>query len=255
MNFLQLCQRTAIECGVASGSAIATVLPTVVGATGSIGRIVGWVGDALTDILMDHDDWNFMRSSVLLGGGVSFQTIAGVASYSLGLASDFGGDLGGDFSGAATGLDPELLGKWDTETFRCFPTAVGFNGEQFLNEITFDEWRNGYMLGAMRSVQTRPVVIAVGPDQSLNLGPPPTDAYTITADYFVAPIEMVADTDIPQGLPTRFHMLICYRAMMKYGQYEAAQEVYARGSEENSGMYAQLMAARAPRFSFGGALA
>jgi hypothetical protein len=111
------------------------------------------------------------------------------------------------------------------------------------------------MVGAMRAVQTRPVVIAVGPDQSLCLGPPPNALYTITADYFVAPTEMVADTDIPAGLPTRFHMLIVYRAMMKYAGFESAPEVYQRGSEENAGMYAQLLAVRAPRMSFGGALA
>jgi hypothetical protein len=50
-------------------------------------------------------------------------------------------------------------------------------------------------------------------------------------------------------------MLIVYRVMQKYGRYESAPEVYERGTEENAGMYAQLMAVRAPRVSFGGALA
>lgn len=255
MNFLALCRRAAQECGVASGQAIATALPTVTGATGSLARIVNWVNDAWGDIQCDHDDWDWMRSSVLLGGGASFQTNAGKAVYPLGLSSDFGGDFGGDFSGDAIGIDPEAFGKWDRETFRCSSTAANFRDEMFLDEIPFDAWRDGYMLGAMRSVQTRPIVIAVAPDQSLCLGPPPTDAYTITADYFVAPTEMVADTDVPTGLPTRFHMLIVYRVMQKYGSYEAATEVYQRGSEENAGMYAQLMAARAPRFTWGGSLA
>jgi hypothetical protein len=111
------------------------------------------------------------------------------------------------------------------------------------------------MFGAQRTVQTRPVVVAVGPDQSLNLGPPPNGLYTVTADYFVAPSVMVLDTDIPLGLPTRFHMLIVYRAMMKYAGYESAPEVYQRGSEESARMRAQLMAVRAQRIGFGGALA
>jgi hypothetical protein len=84
MNFLQIAQQAAIQSGVASGSAITTVLPTVVGATGSLGRIVGWVNDAWTDVQMAFDDWEFMRSSVLLGQGASFQTVAGQASYPLG---------------------------------------------------------------------------------------------------------------------------------------------------------------------------
>ncbi|MEI6128980.1 MAG: hypothetical protein WCR59_02835 [Planctomycetota bacterium] len=218
-------------------------MPTVVGATGSLGRIVGWVTDAWTDIQMDHDDWDWMRSSNILGAGVAVQTIAGQFTYPLG-------------TGAGTaGVSVEDFGKWDKETFRCYPTAVGVNGEMILDQIAYDKWRNGYMLGAQRAVKTRPVVIAVGPDQSLNLGPPPDGLYTITGDYFMAPTEMQADTDVPLGLPTRFHMLIVYRVMMKYAGYESAPEVYQRGSQENAGMYAQLMRVRAPMVSFGGALA
>lgn len=243
MSFLALAQMAAVQCGVASGSAIKTALPTVVGATGSLGRIVGWVNDAWTDIQMDRDDWIWMRSSNLLGVGVSFQTIAGQASYPLGLG------LG------TVGVSVDAFGKWDRETFRNQSTAVGFRNEMFLEEIPYDSWRDGYMLGAMRSVQTRPVAIAIGPDQSLNLGPPPNDQYTITGDYFVAPQVMVADTDFPLGLPSRFHMLIVYRVMMKCGGYESAPELYQRGSEENAGMYAQLMQVRAQRPYFAGALA
>jgi hypothetical protein len=184
-----------------------------------------------------------MRSSVLLGSGASFPTIAGQASYPLGTTT------------GTVGIGPDLFGKWDRETLRCFSTAGGFQGEGYLDEIPFDVWRDEYMLGAERSVQSRPMVFAVGPDESVCLGPPPNGLYTVTADYFVAPSEMVLDTDVPFGLPTRFHMLIVYRAMMKYAGYESAPEVYQRGSEENAGMYAQLLAARAPRMNFGGALA
>lgn len=261
MTFLQLCQRACIECGVASGQAILSALPTVVGATGSLGRVVNWVNDAWNDIQCLHDDWDFMRSSNLLGAGVAFQTIAGQASYPLGavIAGDFAGDFGGDFSVAASagtvGIDPELFGKWDLGTFRCFPTAVGYQGEMFLDDIPYDSWRNRYMFGAQRSVKTRPVVIAVGPDQSLNLGPPSDGLYTITGDFFVAPNSMVADTDIPVGLPTRFHMLVVYGAMVKAGQYESAPELTQRGMSESGRMLAHLMAVRAPRISFAGALA
>jgi hypothetical protein len=286
MNFLQLCQRAAVECGVASGSAIKIALPTTVGATGALGRIVNWVNDAWTDVQMDNDEWEWMRASSLLGSGVAFTTVAGKYSYPLaGGASggDFSSDFSSDFAttgGVATdgtvGVAVDSFGKWDRDTFRCFTTSVssgdfssdfssdfstgsggggGFNDEMFLDEIPYDAWRNAYMLGAMRRVQTRPYVIAVGPDQSLCLGPPPNALYTITGDYWVAPTEMSADTDVPAGLPTRFQMLIVYRTMMKYAGYESAPEVYERGSQENAGMYAQLLAVRAPRMSWSGALA
>jgi hypothetical protein len=243
LNFLALCRRAAVECGVASGTAIQTALPTVVGATGSLGRICGWVSDAWSDIQMDHDDWDFMRSSVALGSGVSFQTIAGQASYPLGVGP------------GTVGVAVDSFGKWDRETFRCMPTAAGFVGEGFLDEVPFDVWRDQYFFGAQRSVRTQPGAVAVGPDQSLCLGPPPNALYTVTADYFAAPTDMALDADIPVGLPTRFHTLIVYRAMAKYAGYEAAPEVAQRAAEENASMYAQLLAVRAPRMSFGGALA
>lgn len=275
VNFLDLCRRAAVECGVASNSAIATALPTVVSATGSLGRIVNWVSDAWTDIQMDMDgSWDWMRSSNVLGQGVSFPTFSGVPSYPVGTGF------------RTVGIDPEIFGHWDRESFRNYTTANsspiwaidGFgnpvldgsgnpvmvsahggpygNDEVFMEEISFDAWRDGYMFGAQRSVRTRPYVIAVGPDQSLNLGPPPNSNYTVTGDFFVAPTDMVADADIPIGLPKRFYMLPVYRAMIKYGGYEAAPEVSQRGTEENAGMYSQLTMARAPRISWGmGALA
>lgn len=243
MNYLQLCQRTAQECGVASSAAITSTLTTVIGAQGSLGRICNWVADAWNELQMLHDDWDWMRSSNLLGAGVSFTTVAGQASYPLGTTA------------GTVGVDVDSFGKWDRDSFRNYATAGGFSGEMFLDEIPYDTWRNAYMLGAMRTVQTRPVAIAVGPDQSLCLGPPPDGLYTITGDYFVAPSVLAADIDTPAGLPTRFHLLIVYRAMMKYAGYESAPEVMERGSSENMRMYAQLEALRAPFISFGGALA
>ncbi len=243
MTFLELARQAAINCGVASTQAINTALPTVVGATGSLGRIVGWVNDGWTDIQMDHEDWSWMRSSNILGQGVSFLTIAGQASYPLGTGP------------GTVGVDVEMFGKWDRDTIWSFTTANGFSDEINLGEVTFDEWRAGYMSNANRNVRSRPTVFAVGPDQSLCLGPNVNSNYTITGDYFVAPSVMVADTDVPVGLPSRFHMLIVYRAMMKCGGYESAPELYQRGSEENAGMYAQLMSVRAPRMTWGGSLA
>lgn len=228
---------------MASGTAIQTALPAVAGATGSVGRVVGWVNDALSDILMAHDDWDFMRSSNILGQGVSFATIAGQASYPLGAGP------------GTVGVAVDTLGKWDRESIWCNTTATGPNDEANLGEVTFDAWRAAYMNNANRNVRTRPTVFAVGPDLSLCLGPPPNGLYSVTGDYFAAPATMVLDADIPAGLPTRFHMLIVYKAMQSYAGYESAPEVMERGSQQYASMYAQLEALRAPRIGFAGALA
>lgn len=237
MNFLQIANACALNCGIAG------TFTTIANQVGSLGRIVAWINDAWTDIQMDHDDWDWMRASQILGSGISFQTIAGQASYPLG-------------TGAGTvGVLPDNFTKWVQGEFFNYTTSVGPINEIPMTDRDFDYWRNVYAYGANRNIRTRPFVVAVGPDKSLCLGPYPNDQYTVTGDYYVGPTQMVADTDVPVGLPTRFAMLICYRVMMKYGGYESAQEVYARGMEENAGMYAQLQRLYAPRISFTGALA
>lgn len=237
MNFLQLCQRSVSECGV-SGT-----LTTTVGQTGSLGRIVSWVGDAWNDLQTEEDDWDWMRSSNILGLGASFVPLAAQASIPLGTGT------------GTVGITPDNFGKWDRETFRCYTTSVGVSSEIFLDDIPFDAWRDSYMLGAMRTVQTRPTVVAVGPDQSVNIGPPSNGLYTVTADYWYGPTVMALDTDVPTGLPVRFHSMLIYLVMMKYGSYESAPEIYESGRRQYTSNLDQLQSLRLPRMSFAGCLA
>src|SRR3954469_11295296 len=105
MDRLDLVQRLAIECGV-SGT-----VDTTIDQTGENLRLVGWIDTAWQELQTKHDDWAWLRSSVLLGGGASFVTVAGQAYYPLG-------------SGAGTsGVTAAALGKWEEGSFRCFPTA------------------------------------------------------------------------------------------------------------------------------------
>ena len=41
-------------------------------------------------------------------------------------------------------------------------------------------------------------------------------------------------------MPARYHMAVVYKAMQKYGAYEAAPEVYARG-EKGAKRYMQML--------------
>ena len=203
---------------------------------------------------MDCLRWDWMRASNILRlsttaplgsptAGIQFATVAGQASYPLGTGAGTVGVLPDDFS------------EWDETTFRNYTTTVGFTDEIPMGIISFDRWRDGYMMNASRNAPTRPTVVAIGPDKSVNVGPPSNGLYTVTGDYFVAPVTMTDDTDTPTGLPTRYHMIIVYRTMIKYGGYAAAPEVYQRGTDENAGMFAQLQTQYAPRFRVAGALA
>lgn len=237
MNFLQLGQRMVQECGI-SGT-----LTSMQNQTGEFARVVSWVGQAWDELQTKHDDWDWMRSSNLLGAGASFATVAGQAVYPLG-------------TGPGTcGVTLANFGKWDEETFRCYTTSVGVADETFLDSIPFDAWRNAYMLGALRLVQTRPVAIAVGTNKALCLGPPSDGLYTVTGDYFTSPNIMAANADEPTGLPVAYHMAIVYLAMLYYAGYESAPEVMDRGDAGYKKLLGELEAKYLPRVSFCGALA
>lgn len=262
MNRLQLVQRLALECGE-------TPPTTTENQTGDALRLVTWIDQGWENLQTEHDDWDWMRSSNILGQGCSFQTTAGGFTYQLGAGV------------GKVGIDPAVFGKWDLETFRCnttlqvgilttedgfyittedgVPIATGtqtggFQDETFLDMIPYDTWRNAYMLGAMRTVQTRPVAVAIGPNKSVCLGPPSNGQYTVTADFFFSPSAMTGDSSEPVGLPKQFQMLIVYDAMRMYAGYEAAPEVMSRGDLGWTKMLAQLESTNMPRVEFEGAL-
>jgi hypothetical protein len=243
MNFTQLVQRMIAECGV-SGT-----LTTVVGQVGSLGRCVNWVSQAWLEIQTEHDDWEFMRSSRLLGLGASFTTVSGQLFYPLGTGAGTVGVAAADF------------GHWEMGSFRCQVTSVGIQSETYMDCIGFDNWRNSYMYGAMQTVITRPVAIAEGPQNQLCIGPASNGQYTITGDFFWGPQVLTLDADEPKNLgntwtlPVRFQMLIVYRAMRYYAAYESAPEVHQRAVDGEGELLAKLEMLYLPQFLSGEPLA
>ncbi len=236
MDRLALCQRLASECGSSA------TLTTTISQTGENARFVNWLDQAWLELQTKHDDWTFMRSSNQLGAGATFATVDGQASYPLGTGVGTVGILAANF------------GKWDPYSFRNYTTTVGTQNESHLDWIPYDSWRDAYMFGANRSVKTRPVAVAIGPDNSVCLGPASNGLYTVIGDYYTAPTAMAADTDTPTGLPAQFHMLLVYGGMEYYAAFEAAPEVQQRGQIGRNRMLKQLEALRAPQISFSGAL-
>lgn len=236
MTLLQLVNRLAQECGIPG------IIVTVANLTGEQQRVLNWAQQAWTEIQSKHNDWEWMRSSNLTGGGVTFVPAAGVPVTPLG-------------TGAGTiGLAAANFGKWVTGTFRTYLTSVGTNNETFLDNIGYEEWRNAYMYGALRTVQTRPVAIAPGPAMQLCVGPPTNGLYTVTGDYYTAPTSMTADGDTPTGLPAGYDMVIVYQGMIYYGGFEAASEVLDRGEVGYSKLMSEMEAKWLPECSFAGCL-
>lgn len=230
MNYLQLCQRMVQKCGIA-GSGPSSVLNQ----TGELARVVNWINEAWLSIQEERADWQWMRKSV------SFTTVYQQRYY----------------TPAQCGISDFARWAMDTKenSFRCYLTSVGTASEIFLSYLEFETFRDTYVYGAMRTTYSRPVVITVAPDKSIGLGlAPDNTGYTITGDYFSTPTQMTANTDTPE-MPDRFHMLIVYRAMMYYADYEQDAFLRQTAEAEYNRMLRRLTTEQLPEFLVGASLA
>jgi hypothetical protein len=201
-TFLQLCQRLRQEAGI-SGTGPTTVLAQ----TGEYKKIVDWILSAYEDIQNLHPEWDFLRSDL------SFQTISGTNNYTK----------------AAISLAE--YGEWIPSSFRSYLTSAGATGEQYMTWVNWVDFRDTYEFGSNRTTTGNPRYIAQKPDTSLIMYPTPDGIYTITGEYYKRAQTMTANADEPI-IPSKYHMIIMWRALMFYaGQYNAP-ELYSVGQTE-----------------------
>lgn len=223
MNLLALCNRLIVEAGIS-----ASPMTTTASQTGELGRVVGWIQSAWMDIQNAQPNWRWMRKSA---------TILTVAGQSGGYD--------------ATAAD---VATWCLDTARNYITASGNITEIFMDFVEYDDFRNSYLYGALRTAQSRPMVFTIEPANTLAFGPVSTGDYTVTNDYFKRASELASDTSEPD-MPARFHMAVVWRALMLYGGFEAASESYARGQNEFSILSSMLEIDQLPMIQMGGPLA
>ena len=210
---------------------MATTLTTVVNQSRAHKRFADWIQDAWNDIQSAHQDWEWMRQST------SFVTVDGQATY----------------TPLQCGVATSAFGKWARDTFRNYITASGVITEATMSYLGYEDWRQLYELGANRNTRNRPVQISITPAKSIALAPYPSAGYTITGDYYTAPVVLALDADIPL-MPTQFHMAIVWKACMSYGAFEAAPEVYQRGEMEFKKLMRRLERDRMPEITLGAPL-
>jgi hypothetical protein len=228
VNFLELVNRTRVECGVSGAS---TPLSAVTNLTGESARIAAWVNNSWVDVQTIKSDWQWMRKPV------EFTTTAGKQVY----------------TPAEAGIG-DTFANWKPDSFRCSTAGNNYGDEQLLNFMEFTTFRNLYQYGNMRHTQQRPVVVTSTPEKNLALGATPSAQFVIGGEYYAKPSVLTAATDTP-SIPDRFHMLIVYRAMMAYGSYEAAPEVLQRGQSEYKTLMNRLEIDQLPAFTSGPPLA
>lgn len=215
MNFLQLCQQLAHECGVNGPGPT-----TVVGQTASIelGRIVNWVNQAWVD-LQGRRNWSWMwvSGNLVITSGQS--TIAGT-------------------------LAPV---RYDQDSFYYDDgSATG----RLLEYMPWDLFRPQYrVLNSTDNV----TAWTVRPDLTLAFNAAVSVNKNVYAERWTNPVEMAADADIP-GLPTDLHMLIVWRAMIKYAGFDEAGIQRQIAVDEHNRLWETLLKRCLPQMRMGGPL-
>ena len=214
MTFLELVNRLRVECGV-SGPALSTVAGQLAGSENA--RMVAWIQQAWIDIQTSKEDWLFLREPF------QFNTVTQQQIY----------------TPAQAGITLTDFGNWKRDSFRCSSVGSNYADEQLLNYMEWTTFRNLYIYANMRFTYARPVVVTIDPHKNLGFGAIPDIPYVIVGEYYTQPVPLALDADEP-AIPTRFHMMIVYRAMMYYAGYEAAPEVMSRGEFEYKRLASRL---------------
>ncbi len=213
MNLLQLTQAVKRESGLGDSTSVASITTAV----GDDKRMFAWVNWAARDITLAREDWRWRRGAATLASTTAQDNDS----------SDF---LLNDFASWK-----KASGFYKPSAYRLTDGAAT---ERELMWLDYDQFRKQFIMGtpATGSVQ----YWSVSPTEGFLIGPTPDAAHFLRADYVKDYTDLVADADVP-AIPARFHMLIVWRALMEYGGFDAASEVYQRAQNNYIVAWPQLV--------------
>jgi hypothetical protein len=224
-TFLDLCKKLRQEAGV-SGTGPTSVLDQ----QGEMKRLVDWIARAYEDIQNAEGNWNFLRQDF------TFPTIAGVQEY----------------TPDAVAL-PEHE-SWMDQSFRIYQTDQGVNDEQWITYWPWESFRDAYIRSGNRTVQGRPIAWTIRPnDEAVVVWPTPDIDYTIVGEYMRRPHTLQNNNDFPL-FARQYQMALVWRALMWYGTYESAPELYATGQAEFNRVMRALRRDQLPQIVMGGSI-
>ena len=221
MNFLTLVQSLHYEAKL-PGSAPSAVT----GQSGRAADLVRWTAEAWNDIQRDKDSrWKWMRSDWTLN------TVDGTQSYD----SD-------DCDDVADGATISRFLAWDLDDENPPFIYLVSDGVATERELPLAQHWNDFRSLYVRATHTAaaPAQMSVDPADALFFGPTPDDIYRISGSYWKSIQELVADGDVPE-MPANYHMLIVYRALLKYAYNIVGQEILARARTEGTPLYDALI--------------
>lgn len=196
MTYLELCQLLVRECGISGAD---NKPSSVINQSGEMRLVVSWIARADTTIQKLWSDWKFMRNTADI-------TVAASTQFITSTAINF----------------PTDLSHWNRDkTFWANANTIKAREIAF---VKWNEYRNNFGNGVIKTTPTTPSVITIRDDESLAVFNPCDKAWSLQAEYFRKPVRMSADNDV-SPIPEQFHEIILYQAMMYYADFESATEV------------------------------
>ena len=188
MTFLEILQRTAQLAGMA-------VPTTTLGQSGEVARLLVYIAQAYNEIQTQPYKFRFMWARG------EFETTASTK----------------DYDPSTTPID-----EVDPDSWTIFKTSDGESTEVELDFMRWVDFRANYGVGTVTAGD--PSVVTIMPNKNIRLYPTPDDAFKVQFDYYRTVDTLSGDTDEPI-LPSKYHDLIVYDAVTKYGKYEESQIV------------------------------
>jgi hypothetical protein len=204
-TFLTLVQDLYREVGAAGGTP-ANAIPTTVGVTGEILRLVNYIHDAELDIQNMWVDWKWLRKTLTFYTGTQNQT--GIFTT----------------SGGSVSAQPADLAEWDWNSFFIYPA-----GSTQSQQLATFEWQSVRGEVFITTSFAQPWRVIVMPDNTFRFDNIPDQSYQCFCEYRSVPYDLKNDGDI-SNIPGRFaNRLIVELARIKYGMFENSPEQLAHG--------------------------
>lgn len=224
-TFLELCSDLARESG-----AVGPAPAAVTGQTGRQLKAVEWIKHAWILIQNSKANWSFMR------GEWSGPVVLNVMTYS-----------SVDFSITRFG---EWIGDYGTyRPVTLYDPAIGKADEGAISQISWERWKLSYDRGTHTA--NRPHEYCLAPDGTIRFGVKPNKTYTARGEYRKTAQVLAANLDVPD-MPSRFHSIIVWRAIMLMADSDEAVEALTLARAKHTEMYGQMCRDLLPSFNVRG---
>ncbi len=211
MNYLEIARAVRAQSGI-SGEGPSNVNETV----GIYGDVLRWVREAYNEIQTEYENWNFLH-----------------VNYAMTLPNLF----------LEMSMPTEGVRVIAKETF-VWQFQLGDKNR--IQYVPYSVWKIKDEFALKTPKIEEPSYVTILPNGNLLFNSRFAEELLISFEGYREPAVMVNSTDIPI-FPAQYHDLIQFKALMKYGAYYNAQEVYKANEIAYKNLLSKMKYSELPR--------